>query len=171
MNADQAERGFTLVEVLATVAIVTVGILCSAELSLGNPSGARTATVVQLVGLVDRAHAVAAANGATLQVAPDPNGPGSAILLFDGFAGGTVVVAAQTPAAVGASCIGPSYAPDVVLTAFALRVRRDGSYDLDTGSGLVGATRVTLGIAGAAGLSEGLTADTTDLHLPYLERT
>jgi hypothetical protein len=171
MHDDQAERAFTLVEVLAIVAIVALGTVCSVGLSLGNQGGRRTATIVQLVGLVDRAHATAAANGATLQFAPDPNGPGSVVLLYDGFSGGSTVATAQTATLVGASCAGPSCAPSVVLTTFALRVRRDGSYDLDAGSGLVGAARVTLGIAGAAGLTEGVTVDTTDLHLPYQERT
>lgn len=170
MHDHSAERGFTLVEILAIVAIVTVATLCSVGVSLGNQGGRRTATAVQLVGLVVRAHALAAGNGATLQFTPDPNGPGSAVLLSDGFAGGTTVAMAQTPLLVGASCVGPSCAPSAVLTSFALRVRRDGSYDLDAGSGLVGASSVTLGIAGAAGLSEGVTVDTTDLHLPYLER-
>jgi hypothetical protein len=160
-----------LVEILVVVAIVALGTLCASTLPLGDQAGRRAATVAALVGLLDRAHAVAAGDGATLQVAPDPNGPGSIVTVSDAFLGGTVVASARTGEPVGAWCSGPACAGGAVAGSFALRVRRDGSFDCDLGAGPVGALAVTIGIAGARGLTDAFAIDTSDLHAPFVERT
>jgi hypothetical protein len=166
IRPNTAEAGVALVEVLVVVAILMSGALCALALAGGGHAGTRPAALVQLAGAIDRAHNLAAANGAALVVAPALDGAGSDITIYDAFAGGNVVATMTTPEPIGASCTGPLCAGGRVSTAFTLRVRRDGSFDGDSGAGLVGALTLTIGIVDGGRIREAFTLDTTDFHAP-----
>jgi hypothetical protein len=166
MRSEDPEDGFAIVEVLVVVAILVSGSLCALALAGGGHAGARPATLVQLAGAFDRAHNLAAANGAALVVAPALSGVGSDITIYDAFAGGNVVSTMMTPEPIGAYCTGPLCAGGKVSLAFTLRVRRDGSFDGDAGAGPVGALTLTIGIADQGTVKEAFTLDTTDFHAP-----
>jgi len=82
-TSDSLESGFTLAETLIVVAIVAAVVLFGASSLSGSHAGTRSQTMAQILGLVNRAHNLASANGATLQVAPSATGPGSDVTIFD----------------------------------------------------------------------------------------
>lgn len=158
------EDGATLAELLVVIAIAMAGILCAVTLSGGGHGGSRSETMADLLGVLDRAHNLASANGATIQVAPSASGPGSDVAVFDAYSGGNVVSTLTTQERLGGYCVGTSCASGAVVEAFSLRIRRDGSFIGDVGSGDVGATSVTIGIDDGGQVREAYTIDASDLH-------
>ncbi len=166
MNKSHAfESGFTLPETLIVVAIVSAVVLFGASSLSGSHAGTRSQTMAQVLGLFNRAHNLASANGATIQVAPSASGPGSDLTIFDAYSGGNAVVVTTTPERIGAYCVGIGCGGTNAVETFWLRVRRDGSVVDDTGGEpVVGASSITVGIVDGGQVADAYTIDTTDLH-------
>jgi prepilin-type N-terminal cleavage/methylation domain-containing protein len=159
------ESGFTLPETLIVVAIVSAVVLFGASALGGSHAGTRSQTMAQVLGLFNRAHNLASANGATIQVAPSASGPGSDVTIFDAYSGGNAVVVTTTPERIGAYCVGTGCGGTNAVESFWLRVRRDGSVVGDAGGApVVGATSITLGIVDGGQVLDAYTIDPTDLH-------
>ncbi len=166
-TSDSLESGFTLAETLIVVAIVAAVVLFGASSLSGSHAGTRSQTMAQILGLVNRAHNLASANGATLQVAPSATGPGSDVTIFDAYSGGNAVVVTTTPERIGAYCVGTGCGGTNAVETFWLRVRRDGSVVGDAGGApVLGATSITLGIVDGGHVLDAYTIDTTDMHAP-----
>ena len=166
MSARVAEDGFTLAETLVVAAIVAAAVLFGASLAGGSHAGTRRQTMAQVLGLLTRAHNLASANGATIQVAPSASGPGSDVTIYDSYQGGNVVATTTTGERIGEYCAGAACGGGVVVETFWLHVRRDGSFIGDVGAGDVGATSVTIGIDDGGHVIEAYTIDPSDLHAP-----
>lgn len=114
------ERGMTVLEVLVTLAILIVGLFAGASLIVSSHPSERTRASSQLLGALDRVHAIAATNGATLQIAPA--GKGSILRLLDGFLSGNVVESVSTDMPVALRYSGG------LSESAQLAIRRDGSW-------------------------------------------
>jgi prepilin-type N-terminal cleavage/methylation domain-containing protein len=159
------ESGFTLPETLIVVAIVSAVVLLGVSVSSGSRAGTRSQTMAQVLGLFNRAHNLASANGATIQVAPSSTGAGSDVTIYDAYSGGNAVVTTSTPERIGAYCVGAGCGGTNAVQTFWLHVRRDGSFVGDAGGGpVVGATSITLGIVDGGHVLDAYTIDPMDLH-------
>jgi hypothetical protein len=167
MRWAELEDGATLIEVMVVVAIVCGGMLCLALLPGGGHAGTRTQTMMQVLGLFERAHNFAYANGATIQVAPAATGVGSDVSVYDAYSGGNVVTTTTTAELIGGFCVGgPGCGGGKVVKTFWIHVRRDGSFIDDVGGGDVGATTVTIGIDDGGQVVDAYTFDASELHAP-----
>lgn len=120
MSAAALERGLTMFEMLVTVAIVVISLGAGAAVVMSAHPNERTRAQSQLLGAIDRAHALASSNGATLQIAP--SGKGSVVTVLDGFAAGNVVETITTDVPIALQ-----YSGGVIASA-QLAIRRDGSW-------------------------------------------
>lgn len=161
------ERGTTMLEMLVTVAIVTIALLAGAAVIVSSHPNERTRAASQLIGVIDRAHGIAPTDGATLEIAPA--GKGSTLTLLDGFLGGNAVEAVTTGIPVALQ-----YSGGVIDTA-QIAIRRDGSWypvvnnaqQTCNGSeaiGLIG-PQARAAAGAPAQLAESYALSCTDLHI------
>ena len=138
------ERGVGTFEAILVGARMLIGVTAAFTLSGTSHSLSRPGTMAQLVGLMDAAHARAAANGSTVTVAAATDGTnGSIVTYYDGYGGGNVVQALETSEPVGVECVGGSCTSGSIMKTATLLIRRDGSCDLSSsGTNEVGASSI-----------------------------